>query len=137
MRRDDASVGARGYFAVTQESLAVPLKLDLRKWLLIVAAAFAVASMVISLWRFLINGDPTLGAFEGPLAVIGLILIGWNRDVHANPTATTRLAIAAIVVSALLLGMLFALPGNLTVRVLYAVAGLITIGTAIWKLSLH
>jgi hypothetical protein len=120
---------------VAQEFVAVSPKIGLRKWLLIVAAGLAAASLFISLRGFLLNGDRSPGSFEGSLALIGLILIGWDSDAYPNPTTAKWLSIAAIVVSVLVLGMLVALPsGDPVVRLLLAAVAVIIFGTAVWKM---
>jgi len=106
-----------------------------RKWLLIVAAVFAAASMLVSARDLLANSHWNAGAFEGSLAVICAILIGWDGDAPANRTTVKVLSVAAIVVSLLLLLMLVALPGNLTVRLLLTGAAVIVFGAAIWQIA--
>jgi hypothetical protein len=94
-----------------QEFVAVSLKIGLREWAFIIAAACVAVSLFYSAQEVLFNGGSP-SRLEAPLSLIATLLILWGADSRMDPTRAKWLSAAAIAVSLLLLGMLIALPGG-------------------------
>jgi peptidoglycan/LPS O-acetylase OafA/YrhL len=113
----------------------VPLKIGLREWALVIAAACVAVSLFYSARDVLSNGGNS-SSFELPLGVIASLLIVWGADERMDRTQAKWLSVAAIAVSVLLLGMLVGLPsGSLAMRLLLAAAAVVVFAGAIWKLG--
>ena len=111
-----------------QEFVAVSLKIGLREWALIIAAACVAVSLFYSAQEVLFNGDSP-SRLEAPLGSIATLLVVWGARPRIDPAQAKPLFVAAIVVSLLLLGMLVALPAGIPAArlLLGAAAALVTV----------
>jgi len=117
-----------------QEFVAVSLKIGLREWAFIIAAACVAVSLSFSAQGVLFNGDSP-SRLEAPLGLIATLLIVWGASAGIGPTQAKRLFVAAIVVSLLLLGMLVALQGGIpAARLLLGAAAVLVLAGAMLKL---
>ena len=116
-----------------QEFIAVSLKIGLKEWALLIAAACVAASLFYTAREVLFNGGAP-SSFSVSLGVIASILFALGTDTRANRTHAKWLLVATIAVS-LLLGTLVALPtGNPVVRLLLVAAAVLFLVGSILKL---
>jgi len=103
----------------------------LRNWALTVAAGCAALGLLVGAKEFL-SGEG-LSAFEGPLAVSGMILIFWAAEVRSDRAKVKWLWITGGGLNLIVLAMLVALPaGELLPRLLLTVSAMCGLVAALW-----